>query len=171
LGGKNKAALYDAGLLDEGDYFKPLNEITQNGIIIPSEKALTHAELGYIREGTKAYPEGRLMYGGHGQSAIDELTRRGMHCNVSRTCVNGVRFGEVHSHDETMKRKNGGQSWFPKEWSRENIRAAGIYVANRGKDVPHKSAIIREARWSNVNVRVMFDLSGNMVSIFPSYDQ
>ena len=170
LGGKTKAALYDAGLLDEGDYFKPLNQITQNGIIIPTEKALAHADLGEYIKPSKPYPVGRLKGGGHGQAAIDELTKRGIPPNIIRTYPNGIRIGNSPTHKDKLKQTKGFQTWFPEKWTREDIRTAGVYIANRGV-MPQQIPYAKEGVWRGIRTRVFFDVNGNITTIFPTYIQ
>jgi SPP1 gp7 family putative phage head morphogenesis protein len=171
LGGKNKAALYDAGLLDEGDYFKPLNEITQNDIIIPSEKRLTHSDLGYFTGPSPEYKNGQLGSGGHGQAAIVEMSRRGIRFDVTKTYANGVRTGYVEECKNKMKTVDGFQSWFPESWTREDIRTAGIYTANKGSFVGGKIPGQKEAVWRGVRVQVIIHEGVNIGTIYPTGDQ
>ena len=169
FGGKRKAALFDAGLLHRDDYFKPLKDINLSGIMIPDKKAMNHSIIGDYISPSKEFSNGRLGGGGHTVQAMTEMNRRGISYNVIRTGNNGVIFGNVPDHKEKFKKTGERQTWFPKNWTEHDIRAAGIYVANKGS-VPASAKYAREAVYKNVNVRT--DLTnGRIATINPSYNQ
>ena len=171
FGGKTKAALYDAGLLNREDYFKPLKEIDLSGIMIPDKTAMNHSIVGDYKLPSKGRPGGRLNGGGHTESAMKEMDKLGIAYNIVRTENNGVIFGNVPDHDKSFKRTGDKQTWFPKSWTEHDIRVAGIYVSNKG-NIPASAQYAREAVYKNVNVRVEIDLENSSVkSINPSYDQ
>jgi len=165
FGGKTKAALFDAGLLNREDYFKPLKNIDLTGILIPDNTALNHSIIGDYKQPSKDFPNGRLSGGGHTAAAMD---KRGLIYNIVRTDSNGVMFGNVPGHKETFKRIGEGQIWFPQNWTQYDIYSAGIYTANRGSVI---DALRKEAVYKSINIRVMSDSSGKIVSIFPNYNQ
>jgi len=167
LGGKTKAALFDAGLLNREDYFKPLKDIDLSDIIIPDRAAISHSIIGEYKQPSNEFPNGRLIGGGHGQRAIDELQGRKIPYNIAGTSNNGVRFGNVPGHGDKLKRTGMQQTWFPQNWTEHDIMAAGIKVANKGIELDLST---KEAFHKDVNVRVkIFD--GRIVTICPSYDQ
>lgn len=173
LGGKGKRALFDAGVLEDGDIGKPLSELKARGIMVPSEKVLDHAELGDYKKPSKEYPNGRLFGGCHGQAGMELLDSKGIEYHVVKTLDNGVRLGYVPTHK--MKGKADPeklqQAWFPKEWTVEDIRTAGCYVANRGKPAPGAESYGKEAMWKGVRVRCLFEQDGHTITtICPSYD-
>ncbi|MCL2158088.1 MAG: EndoU domain-containing protein [Oscillospiraceae bacterium] len=167
LGGKTKAALFDAGLLDLKNYLKPLKDIDLSGIMIPDASAMNHSVVGDYILPSIEFKNGRLGGGGHTVQAMAEMDRRGITYNIVRTGNNGVIFGNVPNHDDKFKRANEGQVWFPKSWTAHDIMSAGIYTANKGDFV---SSYAKEAIYKNVNVRVLLD-KGRIASINPSYDQ
>ena len=171
LGGKTKAALFDAGLLSRDDYFKPLKEIDLSGVKIPDKTALNHSIIGDYKNPSKGRPGGRLNGGGHTVQAMAEMDKRGIIYNPVRTGSNGVIFGNVPDHNKKFKQNGDKQTWFPKSWTEHDIRTAGIYAANKGI-IPPSANYAKEAVYKNVNVRVEIDLiSGRIVSVNPSYDQ
>ena len=171
LGGKTKRALYDAGLVEQDDYFKPLTEIRQSGIVLVGERALNHPTVGdYLRPG-KEYPKGRLRGGCHTQEGIAELEKRGIAYNMTDIHTNGVRFGNIPGHRQPFKRRGNGQAWFPESWTREDVRIAGLYVANRGDIDDSENSPAKVGIWKDVNVRVIFSSDGGVSTVHPSYDQ
>jgi hypothetical protein len=130
--------------------------------------AMNHTIIGEYKRASKDRPGGRLDSGGHTDAAMDEMKRRGIALNVTRTATNGVRFGNVPDHKESFKRSGEKQTWFPSSWTEHEIKSAGIYVANKGSAIDN---IRREATHRDIAVRVMLDGNGGVVSIFPSYDQ
>ena len=169
LGGKTKAALFDAGLLSREDYFKPLKEIDLTGIMIPGRAAMIHSIVGDYKLPSKDRPGGRLAGGGHTGQAMAEMDKRGIAYNIVRTENNGVIFGNVPDHDQRFKRTGEKQTWFPQTWTEHDIMSAGIYVANNG-NIPASASHAKEAVYKNVMVRVDFTNS-IIASVNPSYDQ
>lgn len=166
LGGKTKRALYDADMLEPEDYFKPLREIDTDGIIIPSGAALNHSAIGEY--GAKS---GRLLGGCHLQEGMSTLNSKGIEYHVTRTSSNGVRYGYIPTHKEPVKKSGEGQAWFPTSWTREDVRSAGVFVANKGTVVDPSRPYAKEAWYNGVNVRVLQDGAGQITTICPSYDQ
>ena len=70
LGGKGKRALFDAGVLEDGDIGKPLKELEARGIMVPSEKVLDHSCVGDFKLPNDDYKNGRLAKGGHAEDNI-----------------------------------------------------------------------------------------------------
>jgi len=167
LGGKTKAALFDAGLLRREDYFKPLKEIDLSGILIPDRVALDHLTIGEYTAPSKLYPQGRLKGGGHTVAAMAQMDAKGIVYNIVRTDKNGVMFGNVPTHKDDFKKTGEGQTWFPKGWSKLDIQAAAIRVANTGTTI---DAITKETFHKKVNVRVKI-VEGRIHTAAPSYDQ
>ena len=170
LGGKTKRALFDADMLEPEDYFKPLREINTDGIILPSRAALNHANVGEYTGPRKKYPGGRMTGGGHGQDSFQEMNGRGISYHITATAPNGVRFGNVIGHTTLEKATMSKQSWFPPEWTREDIRSAGLYVANKGTAVSSFTNG-KVAVYHGVKVQVRFNSRGQISTIFPDYTQ
>jgi hypothetical protein len=167
LGGKTKAALFDAGMLNREDYFKPLKDIDLTGIMVPDRKAMAHSIAGEYKKPSRGRPGGRLAGGGHTDAALREMDRRGIAYNIVRTAANGVRFGNVPDHKDRFKRSGEHQTWFPQSWTEHDIRTAGIVVANKGSIIDHST---KEAVYNGVNVRIK-TIGEHIETIHPSYDQ
>lgn len=60
--------------------------------------------------------------GGHGQANIDFLEQSDMNYNIEQEYDNGVRIGNVPDHKVKAKRIGKNQSWFPKNWSEDDIK-------------------------------------------------
>ena len=169
FGGKTKAALFDAGLLNREDYFKPLKDIDLSGVFIPDNTALNHSIIGDYKLPSKGRPGGRLAGGGHTGKAMTEMNKRGIIFNIVRTGSNGVIFGNVPDHGQKFKQSGENQTWFPKTWTEHDIMSAGIYTANKGI-VPASASYAKEAIYKSVNVRIIY-VNGIIDTICPSYDQ
>lgn len=129
-----------------------------------SESALVHTSLGEYN--TKDRP----TKGGHGQEAIDYLKERGYTVEENIEYNNGVRAGNIPNHTQRMFHSGNRHTWFPKSWTRNDIKAAGEYVANQypGTKIPrtHYSAM-----YKGVKVTVVFGEHGEIKTIFPAADQ
>jgi hypothetical protein len=126
-----------------------------------SEKVLEHSSKG---EYTKT---NRLKSGGHGQEAIDYMDKHNIKYNIVKTYKNGVRIGNVPEHDKKIKRTGNNQSWFPKDWDRQEIKKAGQKVS-RGKkleDGKHKTG-----KYKKVDI-VVVRTNGKIATIFPDSKQ
>ena len=170
LGGKGKRALFDAGVLEDGDIGKPLSELKARGIIVPREKVLNHSCVGDFIGHSKEYKNGRMGKGGHAEDNIRELKKRGYEYEILKTYPNGVRAGNVKDHPNKRKREQGGQYWFPEDWSREDVRTAGAYVMNKGTRIESQGGYRYEGQWRGVNITIYQDAQGGG-TICPSYDQ
>lgn len=164
---------------------KTLQELADDGIFtvrnvkIPQKNGtnkvynpLSHSTIGEYISSSKKYPNGRLSKGGHSQSAMDAMDEKGIKYHVQKTYSNGVRIGYIENH--VQKTKAGiisdkhpdadiGQSWFPKDWNEEKVRAAGTYVANKGTG----SGNVKFAEYEGVRVGIFVDSNGNPMTIFP----
>ena len=83
---------------------------------------------------------------------------------------NGVRAGNLPTHTQKMFHSGNRHTWFPKSWTRNDIRSAGEYVASQypGNGVPrtHYSAM-----YKGVKATVVFGERGEIETIFPAADQ
>ena len=105
----------------------------------------------------------RLKSGGHGQEALDYMSKNRILYNVTKTYKNGVRVGNVPHHEKTKKRTGNNQSWFPKSWDRGIIKSAGKRIA-RGKKYPDGK--IKKGRYKNVLIGII-RTKGKIATIFP----
>lgn len=169
--GKTKMALYDAGLIDSDEMLakvkkNSLQKLQEDGIFTVSNSVLKHSTVGDFTN------TNRLAKGGHSQASMDAMDEKGITYHVKKTYSNGVRIGHVEGHKSNLK--NGivttkypnadiGQAWFPKEWTEDDVRNAGTYVANKGTG----SGAIKFADYKGVKVGIFVDADGSPTTIFP----
>lgn len=145
--GKARKALLDSGIIktdkdlqqlykrsEKGKrQLKTLKELEDGGIITVREKALKHSAAGTYKPKSKEYPNGRLFSGGHSFKSIEECKNKGIKCFVIGEYSNGVKFGNVPTAKLKENRNGGGHTWFPKNWTDDDILNAGTFVANKPK--------------------------------------
>ena len=76
LGGKTKAALFDAGMLAHEDYFRPLKDIDLSNIKVPDPTTMRHVIIGEYKMANPPdplFPNGRLNKDGHTIQAMEEM--------------------------------------------------------------------------------------------------
>ncbi|WP_283682691.1 phage minor head protein [Parablautia sp. Marseille-Q6255] len=180
--GKQRWALIESGVIDTDEKFqmlyktnakgirsrKPLNELVDDGIITVPKSALKHSALGDYKPASKQWPSGRLAAGGHSQAALEECDRRGIAYQITDTLDNGVRVGNIPSSKTKMKRNGNGQTWFPEEWTEDDILAAGTYVANTAPLTD--DGYIQTARYNDVVIRVLRN-KDDIGTVYPYFDQ
>lgn len=79
---------------------------------------------------------------------------------------NGVRVGNVTKHKEPLKRTGTNQSWFPKTWSENKIKEAGIFVANLPENKILPDGVIGYGEYDGVRVAII-KTHGRVATIFP----
>ncbi len=136
---------------------------------VASQFSVVHAD-----EGAFTKPQNgnqiRLKAGGHGQTGMDLLDKYGIRYKVEKTYPNGVRVGYVLDHTNKAKRKSGGQSWFPKEWTKKDIKRAGEHVAKLKRNRHSKDGVAVFGMWKGVRVGVI-RTHGQIGTIFPDAKQ
>ena len=184
-GGKQRMALIDSGVIstdkelerlykidtDGKRVRKSLQELADDGIFTVSDAALNHSTVGDYILPSKEYPNGRLAKGGHSQACMDTMDEKGITYHVTKTYTNGVRIGFVDKHKQPTKSGNLakrpdsdiGQAWFPKNWSEDDVRNAGTYIANKGIG----TEFIKLGEYDGVRVGIFMDSDGNPTTIFP----
>lgn len=180
--GRQRWALVESGVIDTDEKFqqlyktnergvrsrKSLKELADDGIMTVPRSTLNHSVLGEYKPKSKQWPSGRLISGGHGQAAMEKCDSLKIDYEVTKTLENGVRIGNVPSSKSKRKREQEGQTWFPKDWTGDDILSAGIYVANTAPITD--DGYVQTARYKNVVVRVLRDSNG-LGSIYPYFDQ
>lgn len=78
-----------------------------------------------------------------------------------------MRVGNVLNHKDKHKQTGDRQSWFPKNWSRQDIKKAGQAVAKGRKLLDGKTKI---GRTRGVDVGIM-RTHGKIATIFPLNQQ
>lgn len=180
--GRQRWALVETGVIDTDEKFqqlyktnergvrsrKSLKELADDGIMTVPRSTLNHSVLGEYKPKSKQWPSGRLISGGHGQAAMEKCDNLKIDYEVTKTLDNGVRIGNVPSSKSKRKREQEGQTWFPEDWTEDDILSAGIYVANTAPVTD--DGYVQTARYKNVVVRVLRDSNG-LGSIYPYFDQ
>ena len=128
------------------------------------KKAIQHSSLGEFTQGDRKHPP-RLKSGGHGEENIRELKKRGIDYEITKEYPNGVRVGNVSTHKDKQKRAGEGQSWFPKEWTRDTIKKAGEKTIREEKE-KKKDGETSIGTYKKVKVGVK-RTKGKVATIFP----
>lgn len=136
-----------------------------------SNDPLSHSDIGDFAKPSDpniSLISGKMTGGGHGQSNIEYLNATGTQYNIEYTFDNGVRTGNIPEHKVKDKKQGIGQSWFPSNWTRQDIDTAAKYVIKQNQS----------AYTSLANGEVLFDIykgirvgiiktNGNFATIFP----
>ncbi len=135
-----------------------------------SNFALVHSNEGTFTYSPKTGRISKLKSGGHGQDGMDLLKKNGIAFHIEKTYSNGVRVGNVPGHKDPRKRTGTGQAWFPKNWSKKDIRHAGEHVAGLKKN--RRAADGKPVFGVYKGVRVgIIRTKGKIATIFPDTDQ
>lgn len=151
---------------------------TKGASITLQEKGLSGAtgsaklpdeRLGHSSEGD-FQQNGRMKGGGHGQENIEKLKKEGVDYEILETYPNGVRRGNVSNHTDVSKKTGGRQLWFPKDWTRSDIRKAGEAVAKsvNFSDIPEGGSAT--GIYKGVRVRI-YKRNGTIGTVCPDKDQ
>lgn len=135
-----------------------------------SDFALVHSIEGKYTKPSRPGDDIRLISGGHGQVGIEQLDKYGIKYNIVKTYANGVRVGNIPRHKNRAKQTGIGQSWFPKSWTRKDIRKAGEHVAGlrRNRRIPDGKIVY--GIYKGVRVGIM-RTNGKIATIFPDSKQ
>lgn len=151
--------------------FKTLSELEKDGIITVKSGGLKHSTIGdFTKIKNPLKPPGgknggNMKGGGHSQANIEELRKMGIGFEITKTYANGVRVGNVTNHTTKRKRQMSGQSWFPEEWSEDDVLLAGTYVVNNfefSKEYQNADMIrtgeLRMGKYKNVDIGVILEV-------------
>ena len=190
LGSKNRWALVESGVIKDDEDLaklyqtkktstgkkvtvrKTLKTLKNDGIITVPSKTIKHSCTGDFVAPSKPYPKGRLDNGGHAQSGMKLLDDKGIEYVITKEFSNGVRVGYVPTHKNPAKRgvsakhPNGdiGQSWFPENWSDDDILVAATKISNEVKPIPNE---IIFGEYNGVRIGIYADDEGFPSTIFP----
>lgn len=189
-GGNQRWALVKAGIIKNPAELrimksKSLNQLKEDGIILLDSRGLNHSTKGEFTKlknpklPASAKNGGNMKGGGHSQKNIEELENRGIIYNIEHIYPNGVRVGGVENHKSNEKRLgNNGQSWFPENWTDDDILVAGTYVANNPAiyhDVEGKkgdiTGILIFQEYKGVTIGTFVDSKNNIETVFPDGSQ
>ena len=101
---------------------------------------------------------------------MELLDKYGIKHNIVKTYPNGVRVGNIPNHMQKSKRKEIGQSWFPKSWSDKDIRRAGEHVASLKGNRKTQDGVRAYGVFKGVRVGIM-KTNGKIATVFPDSDQ
>ena len=129
-----------------------------------SQGCLSHSTVGEYTS------TNRHKSGGHGQDSLNYMDENGIDYEINIEYNNGVRAGNIPNSKQSFARTGNNHTWFPKNWSEQDIEKAGKQVADsftgtKGNGVTHSGIV------NGVNVTVMFNSSGEVATIYPSKDQ
>lgn len=170
IGGKRKWALYEAGLIANDEELenvrnKTLKELASDGIITIPQNVIKHSTIGEYTNSTKSSPNGRLKSGGHSVLCKQELDVKGIKYTIEKTYSNGVTCGGVDKHKDVRKRiGTGGQTWFPDDWTEDDVLVAGTAVVN---SMPPAVKVVGDYN----NVTIVVYTSADAGTICPDYIQ
>lgn len=157
---------------------KTLKELNNSGIITISSLAVKHSSQGGFSKlaNPKKPPSlkngGRPNGGGHSQRGIDKILERGWTVDITKTYKNGVRIGNIPEHTQKFRRSGSQMSWFPENWTDDDILIAGTNIANNEKFLPIKKGDIisgyrATGTYNNVVICITKNLDGQIDSIYP----
>lgn len=193
LGSKNRWALIESGVVTKDEQLfhvtktekglstrkKTLQELSDDGIITVSASTVKHVyEPHFTRRMNPNKPPsekngGRPYDGGHSQFAMDKIIENGWDIEITKTYKNGVRVGNIPKAKESYRRTGSQMSWFPSDWSEDDILLAGTYVSNNPSTIEDlvrneiKSGERLTAIYNGVKVCVTKDTTGKITSIYP----
>lgn len=134
-----------------------------------SNVALKHIETGEYTRNPKTNEVMRLKSGGHTQKALDIMRSNGLGVHIEKTFDNGVRVGFIDKAKNPIRRKSGGQTFFPSNWSTQTISSAIRYVA-RLKRTDLSVDGMYSGTYKRVRVKIrVYD--GKIVTAFPDNKQ
>ena len=156
---------------------KSLNDLEDDGIITIRRETFEHTTKGeFTNLKNPKKPRGgdnggRPDSGFHSESSIKELNKLGFNVHIEKEFSNGVRLGSVEDHKSELKRYRSdkkiiGQSWFPEDWSDDDILEAGTYIVNNYK--VENDGITHRGKYKNVKIVVINNKPG---TIFPDSNQ
>lgn len=157
---------------------KTLKELNDSGIITISSLAVKHSSQGGFSKlaNPKKSPSlkngGRPNGGGHSQRGIDKILERGWTVDITKIYKNGVRIGNIPEHTQKFRRSGSQMSWFPENWTDDDILIAGTNIANNEKFLPIKKGDIisgyrATGTYNNVVICITKNLDGQIDSIYP----
>lgn len=116
---------------------KTLKELEDDGIMTIRKSTLDHTTKGVFTKLKNPNKPANLKNGGrpdkgfHSESSFNILEKNGTPGNITQILPNGVRVGNVQFHKSKIKREENGQTWFPKDWTDEDILKAAIFILNK----------------------------------------
>lgn len=112
----------------------------------------------------------RLKSGGHGQENIRLLEKYGIKFKITKTYKNGVREGIVYGQKTPGSKYKKPHMWFPKSWTKKDIKRAGEHVSKlkKNRHAPNGKAVY--GTYKGVRVGII-KRDGIVRTVFPAYNQ
>lgn len=116
---------------------KTLKELEDDGIMTVRKSTLDHTTKGVFTKLKNPNKPISLKNGGtpdkgfHSESSFAVLNANGTPGKVTETLPNGVRIGNIELHKDKTKSESNGQTWFPKDWTDDDILEAATAVLNK----------------------------------------
>ncbi|WP_165000287.1 phage minor head protein [Anaerophilus nitritogenes] len=157
---------------DFADFTNPKNPLQGGGKMKKGGHSQKNIE--YLDKLRKKYEEmyKDILENGSRSKKIDVQKLLDNYTYEYKTYSNGVRVGNVLGHKEKAKKKNNGQTWFPKEWDDDKIKVAGMYVANikdKNQFWNSNNGAYKHAVFNDVEVAIFQNKeTGEIETIFPS---
>ena len=83
---------------------------------------------------------------------------------------NGVRIGNISNHKVTSKRTKNKHAWFPKNWSKNDVRMAGMHVMSLKCNKKRRNQKAYTGVYKGIKVGT-YTYNGFVSTIFPWYVQ
>lgn len=113
-------ANFAVGLRKRDKRISKFRKLTEFAKVI---KVSTHIMHGEYTKNSK-----RHIAGGHSEEALKKMQELGVKYIINMTYPNGVRVGCIPNSKNSNARKPYGHTWFPKNWTENDIAKAQDYV-------------------------------------------
>lgn len=152
---------------------KTLNELEEDGLMTIRKSTLDHSTKGVftrlknLNKPASAENGGRPHKGFHSESSFEVLKANGTPGIVNKTLPNGVRIGNIENHKSKAKREQNGQTWFPEDWTDDDILIAATSVINNPKNKLSDNMYCGNYKCHSNNVKLTVR-TNNPGTIFPN---
>lgn len=129
----------------------------------------------YYKLGIERKIDLNINYGGipsggfHTEGSLSKLEESGFPAKINKILTNGVRVGVIPCHKNVVKRCNNGQTWFPKDWTDDDVLTASTYIINQPENQVSKYLYIGKYEIHDEDVRIIIYNKKNGV-IYPDKD-
>ncbi len=129
------------------------------------EERIKHISVGDFTVSSKRY-----ISGGHGQDNIIFLNNNGIKYEINVEYNNGVRVGNILDSTNYLFVRGNNHSWFPKNWSKEDIQKAieyGLKNYNGNYDIRE----IYEYEYKDIKISIIFGKNKSISTAYPNKNQ
>ena len=110
----------------------------------------------------------KMLGGGHTEENLAYLRKHHFRYGIDTEFDNGVRLGNIRKHNKPENRQRNGHAWFPRDWDRQDIIAAGNHVMGLKKNRHPKDHKKCTGRYRGVSVGVYCN-QGEIHTVFPDF--